>query len=402
MALRPHRQPGQRDNLSGTNISRAGDYNRRVLLQAIRAHATVTRGELATITGLTHQSAINISNRLVADGLVLEVGRSSGGRGMPATQLSINADGAYALGLNIDRDHVTLVLMDLAGIVRERFFLDKHFALPSAVIDFVLGAIDSIFKRKLISRRRLIGLGVAIPERLAGVSVAGRPSDYDEWARIDIIKALSAAIALPVYCENDATSAAIGELHFGRSPGHNTFVYTLISAGLGCGLIINGQPYTGALTHAGEIGNIPIHHSDPAKTYLWHAVSLYALYAELASRGVLVEKIDSIDPDDFATDMAVDAWVTQAAECMIEPFLAITYILSPEAHFIGGQLPSFVAQKLCDALNAKLPKFFRDVELTKFQPATTSVDASALGAAVLVFQHRLLPSPEVLRNRSTR
>lgn len=401
MALRPHRQTRDSAGLAGTNLARAGDYNQRVVLQAIRAKESITRAELAAVTGLTHQSAINITKKLLAEGVILEVGRAVGARGQPAAQLSIAAEGAFALGLNIDRDHITLVLIDLLGQVRERFYLDSHFALPADVLAFVRRHLDDMQARRLIPRGRLAGLGIAIPERLSGVAVADRPEAYGEWATIDVVEMFSEALNLPVYVENDATSAAIGELQMGHGFHHRTFVYTLISAGIGCGLIVNGQPFTGGLAHAGEIGNIPIRHPDPAKAYLWHAVSLYAIYDDLASKGLEVHHPDDLNADDPKIAAAIDAWVIEAADCMIEPFLAITYILSPEVHFIGGQLPTFIVEKLCAELNSKLPRYERDVPLTEFRPASYSVDAASLGAAVLVLQNRLLPQPQVLSAAAT-
>ncbi len=396
MALHANRRPSAGAGLTGTNLSRAGDYNQRVILQAIRSNGEITRGELATITGLTHQSVINISRRLIADGIVSDLGRSTGTRGQPAMRLAVNADGAYALGLNIDRDHMTLVVMDLMGRVRERIYIDKHFALPGEVLDFLKSGIDHIFKKRLVPKSRLIGLGLAIPEQLGGVTVAERPDAYDQWSSIDLVKTFSEPLKLPVFAENDATSAAIGELQFGGGLTHKSFVYTLISAGIGCGLIINGQPYAGGLAHAGEIGNIPIAPRDGQPRILWDAVSLYALYDELARRGITVANPEDLDPADPAMAEGIDAWVEAAAQVMFEPFLGITYLLSPEMHFIGGQLPAFITHRLCDRLNARLDAYVSKLPLTRFRPATTSVDAAAMGAAVLVFQNRLLPRPEVL------
>lgn len=396
MVQRPHRHAAD-NGLSGTNLARAGDYNQRVVLQAIRAHGELTRGKLAEITGLTHQSTINITKRLIAEGMVLDLGRTIGARGQPAMRLTVNPEGAYALGLNLDRDHMTVVTMDLQGRIRDRVYLDKHFALPNDAMDFVKTALDSGLRRLRIPRSRLIGVGLAIPDRLGGVDVAERPDGYDQWSRIDVAKVFSAELKIPVYVENDATAAAIGELQFGQGLHHKSFIYTLISAGIGCGLIINSQPFPGGLTHAGEIGNIPIAPENGRPRTLWNVVSLYALYGELARRGIAVT-----DPDDLAADggemeAGIDAWVAQAAGHMTAPFLAITYALSPELHVIGGQLPAFVAEKLCVVLNRYLDAHEGQIPLTRFTTSTASVDAAAMGAAVLVFQNRLLPGPNVLR-----
>ncbi len=396
MTSQTRRRHSPTSALAGTNLSRASDHNQRVVLQGIRAHGEITRSELSAITGLTHQSVINISRRLIEGGIVVDIGPTSGGRGHPAARLSINPNGAFALGLNIDRDHMTLVLMDLAGRMRERIHADAHFALPGDVIAFVCEGVDTMVSRRAVSKDRLMGLGVAIPERLHGVLVEERPDAYGQWASANIVDLLSEALRLPVYSENDATSAAIGELQFGKGLRYRNFIYTLISAGIGCGLIINGQPYTGGLAHAGEIGNLPIITAKGERKTLWDIVSLFTLYDELKDFGVAVSQPEHIMADGGAMEAGVDRWVKRAADCMLLPFLTFNYLLTPEAHFIGGQLPPFVVEKLCAELNSRLPAYQHYVPLTNFEPSTTSVNAASLGAAVLVLQNQLLPTPKAL------
>ncbi|MCA1934780.1 MAG: winged helix-turn-helix domain-containing protein, partial [Asticcacaulis sp.] len=101
----PPRNGTYEEGLSGTNLERAGDHNQRVTLQAIRARGPITRADLADITSLTAPAIANITRRLLNDGLILKAGRLTGGRGQPATQLVVNPDGAFSIGLNIDRDH---------------------------------------------------------------------------------------------------------------------------------------------------------------------------------------------------------------------------------------------------------------------------------------------------------
>jgi predicted NBD/HSP70 family sugar kinase len=396
MVLRPHRYPSD-IGLAGTNLARAGDYNQRVVLQAIRSHGELTRGKLAKITGLTHQSTINITKRLIADGMVLDLGRIVGARGQPAMRLTVNPEGAFAVGLNLDRDHMTVVIMDFQGQVRERIYIDKHFALPDDALQFVKAALENGLGRLRIPKSRLTGVGLAIPDRLGGVHVNERPEGYDQWSRIDVAEMFSTALGVPVFIENDATAAAIGELQFGQGLRHKSFVYTLISAGIGCGLIINGQPFPGGLTHAGEIGNIPIAPKDGKARTLWNVVSLYALYDELSQRGIYVSDPDELTADGGDMEAGINAWVDQAASHMTLPFLAITYAISPELHIIGGQLPAFVAEKLCTTLNRHVDAHQGEIPLTRFTTSTASVDAAAMGAAVLAFQNRLLPGPNVLK-----
>lgn len=382
-------------SLPGTNLSRAGDYNQRVVLQVIRANGPITRSQVSEITGLTHQSVINISRRLLETGVIVDEEPVQGARGQPAARMAVNPNGAYAIGLNIDREHITFVLMDLAGQVRRRIYTGQHFALPEHVLAFVEAQLAEIFTQRIVPRKRVIGLGIAIPEKLAGVQVTERPEGYEAWSGLNVTEAFAERLGIPVYVENDATSAALGELQFGLGMTHKTFVYTLISAGIGSGLIINGQPYSGGLGNPGDLGKIPVRSKDGQQKTLWDVLSLFAFYEELARHGVTVSDVGELREDDPATRAGINAWIDVAADCLIDPCLTINYVLSPELHVIGGQLPAFVTRRLCDRLNAKLEAQSM-VPLAPFRPSTVSVDAAAIGAAVVVFQNKLLPTPEAL------
>src|ERR1700744_1027306 len=84
-------------SLSGTNLVRAGDYNQRTVLQAIRLSGETTRVELARQTGLTAPTIANITGRLTELGLVRLAGRRHGPRGQPALRLTVAPDGAFAI-----------------------------------------------------------------------------------------------------------------------------------------------------------------------------------------------------------------------------------------------------------------------------------------------------------------
>src|SRR3546814_4654679 len=106
--------PG-RVRLSGTNLERAADHNQRVTLHAIRVNGPLTRVDLAAITGLTPPAIANITKRLLGVGLIEEAGQRRGGRGQPPTKLVITRDSFHAIGIHIDRDHITLVLVVFHG-----------------------------------------------------------------------------------------------------------------------------------------------------------------------------------------------------------------------------------------------------------------------------------------------
>ena len=138
--------------LSGTNLKHAGDHNLRVTLQAIRLNGPVSRSELAKITGLTPQTIAYISKKLIARGLAIETGRRRGYRGQPATEIAINPDGGYSIGVNIDRDHLTVILIDLLGVTRARKHVEKNFFLPDEAFVWIEDAYHDVLEENKLSK----------------------------------------------------------------------------------------------------------------------------------------------------------------------------------------------------------------------------------------------------------
>jgi predicted NBD/HSP70 family sugar kinase len=384
-------------SLSGTNLERAGDHNQRVTLQAIRVGGPITRTDLAEITGLTAPAIANITKRLLNDGLILDAGRLQGQRGQPAMKLAINPDGCFSIGLNIDRDHITLVVLDLLGKVRARATREIDFALPEAVTSFFETEMTSILARGDIKPDRLIGIGVALPDDLGRVNLPHQPDDYVAWNNIDIAATFGGKLGLPTFVENDAAAAALGELAFGHGLHHPSFFYILVSRGLGGGLVIDGNYYRGADGRSGEIGFIPVRSDRTTARSLQDTVSLAALLDFMEQRGHRLERPDQLSALPAAGQMALMEWVDLAADLLTDPLLSISCLINPEAVFIGGRLPAELVERLAAAVNQRTNGYrSRIPALAPLRCAAMAADAPAVGAAILPFNDRLLPTRAVL------
>lgn len=394
----PSRPHALGDSLSGTNLERAGDHNQRVTLQAVRAagNATVTRAEIADLTGLTPPAVANITNRLLKDGLIQKAGRLLGGRGQPATKLVVNPDGAFSIGLNIDRDHITIVALDFLGRVRARVCREVHFAMPDAVMAFFKKEIAAITASRAIDFKRLIGLGIALPDDLGRIPLVNRPDAYKVWSEIDVAGLFADILPGPVIVENDATAAAIGEMQFGHGLQHRNFLYTLISAGLGGGIVVDGHYVRGADGRSGEIGFLLVPTDGEPRT-LEDMVSLYALYDDLRKAGFDVSTPDDLEALSDIGFMLVEAWLDRAAGLLAGPFLVMNCAFNPAAHFIGGRLPARFIERLCAKVNERLQAHSPGIRnIAPVKRAELAVDASARGAGILPFNERFLPIREAL------
>jgi len=379
--------------LSGTNLVRAGDHNQRVTLHAIRVNGPVTRTDLAAMTGLTGAAIANITKRLRKDGLVLEAGRLRGARGQPATKLVVNPDSCFSIGLNVDRDHITLVVLDFVGKVRARSSREIAFAKPYTVRAFFQRSVGQLLATTGISRDRLVGVGVAFPDDIARAHLPDQPGDYAAWAFVKVDDLIRDVLGVPVFVENDAAAAAIGEMQFGSGQRYRSFFYLLVTAALGGGLVADGSYFRGADGRSGEIGWLLARNAAGEDTQLQNIVSLSALYTRLADRGFRVASprgLTRLEPDARAV---VDRWIRESTDALVNSFIAINCLINPEAILIGGRLPAILVDQLAASLNESMVRFAAQVPaIAPVARAATADDAPAVGAAILPFSERFLPT----------
>jgi predicted NBD/HSP70 family sugar kinase len=393
-----HRLAEQGMRLSGTNLERAGDHNQRVTLHAIRVNGPITRAELAVITGLTAPAIANITKRLLVENLIQEAGRRRGGRGQPATKLVINPDSWFSIGLNVDRDHITMVVLDFEGRVRARLSREVSFALPRDVDQFFRKSADKLLSKVGIARDRLVGVGVALPDDMPrAATLPQQPADYSIWATTDMAALLKSALHVPVFVENDAAAATMGEMQFGLGKKYQTFFYILITAALGGSLVIEGNHFRGATGRSGELGMLRAKDAGGHDRQIQNIVSLSALYSRLAAQGIKVSAPGELGELGDSGQAVIAAWVEAAADTLVDPMLSINCLVNPEVILIGGRLPAVLVDRLAARLNQRLESFSGMVPaIAPVMRAALSDDAPAVGAAILPFSHRLLPTRTAL------
>ncbi|WHO39869.1 ROK family protein [Sphingobium sp. AP49] len=385
----------QRPRLSGTNLERAADHNQRITLHAIRVCGMLTRVELAGITGLTAPAIANITKRLLQDGLIEEAGQRRGGRGQPPTKLVIRSDACYSVGVNIDRDHITIVLVDFAGQTLARVSEEIDYALPADVRALYDRSIAGMLAGAGVDAAKVVGLGVAMPDDLGSVDLPGRPLAYGEWEQVSMADLFAGPHDWPVFRENDAAAAAMGEMQLGKGQTNTSFFYILMSSGLGGGLVVDGNYVRGASGRSGEIGFMLAQRGDGPAEPLQNIVSLSALAKDMGAQGFALR--EALHATDGVAADAINRWIEMAAEQLAAPLAAVNCLVNPAAILLGGRLPTRLMDLLAERMNAQM----RDIaaQLPAVAPvsrAALSEDAPAVGAAILPFSHFLLPTPGAL------
>ena len=234
--------------------------NVSAVLKVIRDNGSLSRADVAKITGLTPASVTNITKMLIEDEYLVEckVGQSSGGR--PPIMLELNPNARYVIGISIGVGMIDVVITNLSAVI----ILKKSIEINEERYDYdfvfkeLVKLINEVIECSKIEKEKILGAGVAlhgIVNARTGMSIY---SPYYGWKEINIKEALENELNLGVYVDNDVRAMALGESWFGITKDISNFVTLNISNGIGAGIIINNKPYYGVDFSAGEIGHIVV------------------------------------------------------------------------------------------------------------------------------------------------
>lgn len=234
--------------------------NVSAVLKVIRDNGSLSRADVAKITGLTPASVTNITKMLIEDEYLVEckVGQSSGGR--PPIMLELNPNARYVIGISIGVGMIDIVITNLSAeiILKKSIEINEERYDYDFVFKELVKLINEVIECSKIEKEKILGAGVAlhgIVNARTGMSIY---SPYYGWKEINIKEALENELNLGVYVDNDVRAMALGESWFGITKDISNFVTLNISNGIGAGIIINNKPYYGVDFSAGEIGHIVV------------------------------------------------------------------------------------------------------------------------------------------------
>ncbi|MEO5757082.1 MAG: ROK family transcriptional regulator [Mesorhizobium sp.] len=243
--------------LRGTNQEFGRPYNRRIVLESIRLHGPIARGEIASRVGLTVQTVSTIVRELEEHGYILSLREEPKGRGLPPATLRINPDGGYAVGVHITPLGINAALINLSGDVIESSYREAPNATPDHAFELIAAMVVDL--TRLRAGGRVLGVGMALPGPFGveSMSFVG-PTTMTGWKDVALRDRLAASTGLPAFFETDMAAAAMGERLYGLGAQYSEYYYLYFGVGLGGVMVHDGSVLRGAWGNAGEVGHIPV------------------------------------------------------------------------------------------------------------------------------------------------
>lgn len=356
----------------------------RLIMNIVRRHGSIARSAIAAETDLAQQSVHRLVEQLMERGLLRAGAVVRNGRGQPSPRIELVREAVYTAGISINTGSITLCLADLGCHVLEEVHIRTAPMHRKASLTAMKDALERVVARNGLSHDRLLGVGVAI----AGFFVAGRnqvnaPEPLQDWSLIELAPILEEALQLPVWLENDATTAAIGESLLGAGLWAQNFAYLAFNYGFGAGIVLDGKPLFG--TH-GNAGELTLFTPEEAA----HRPTLCSLIDELRSHDIHVDSVEDLRQRFDPAWPGVEAWIQRTLPALSRTVNALAGLFDPEAIVFGGQLPLALGRMLIDRVRfLEIHRYGIGPDRPKLVLAETNGDASAIGAALVPLKERL-------------
>ncbi len=315
-------------------------------------------------------------------------------------------DGELVIGIDLGGTNIKGALLDPDGkIIEKREVATQAKAGPEAVAGRMSGVIGELETLAKAARRRVTGIGLGVPgqPKQADGSVIFAPNLH--WHNVPLMQYLRRQTVLPIWLENDANLAALGEQWRGAGRGSVNMVMITVGTGIGGGLILDGRLYNGTSGSAGEIGHMVIDPEGPLCSCgrrgcletLTSATAMVRMAREAIDQGrdTDLARIETLTARDIvlsaqAGDKVALEIINTAARYLGIGLGNVVNLINPDTIVVGGGVSRAGELLFAPLRRATLAwSLEAPAGIVKIVPAELGNDAGCIGAARLVWQKKI-------------
>ena len=225
--------------------------NRANTLRCILSCERISQMELSQQLTLSWPTILQNVKELAGLGFVQEVGQYESTGGRKAKAYAPVKDARLAVGLDLTRNHVSVVLVDLSGQVVRYQRQSKPFSLEDAYLQ-ELGRLIGHVMDGACTGEKILGVGISLPGIVDSEAGILRYSHILDLRDVPL-SLLSRCIPYPCRFINDANAAGFAEIY--GTPTAGNLIYLSLSNSVGGAILTDGALYMGDHLRAGEFGH---------------------------------------------------------------------------------------------------------------------------------------------------
>ena len=242
------------------------DLNRMAIVRHLSAQPGQSRAAVAEALELTKSTVSTLVKELIAEGWLLERDVvATGDIGRRPTPLFIDPGRLVLLGAELGVDGVNAVATSLTGdvLARLRSPLDAS-RDPQLALLRAAKLLVQLQARLDAQDQRVIGIGIGLPGGVDETCGHLHFAPNLGWRDLPVGATLTEHLhttplhGVPMFIQNEADVAALGELEFGTDGRADPLIYLSLGIGVGAGVIVEDRLLTGARGLAGEVGHMTL------------------------------------------------------------------------------------------------------------------------------------------------
>ncbi|MBL8277429.1 MAG: ROK family transcriptional regulator [Pelomonas sp.] len=244
--------------------------NRMALVRHLCANPGLSRADLAGAVGLTKSTVSGLVRELIGEGWLVEREVvATGDLGRRPTPLFIDPGRLLLLGAEVGVESVRVVATSLTGEIHACTVASFGASRTVRACITILATALQKLRKQLDAHQQVLGIGVGLP---GGVNEARGVLHFAPnlgWRDIPFGELLTdklqgtALEGTPLFLQNEADVAALGEMEFNPTPASDPLLYVSINQGLGAGVIVGDRLLTGSRGFAGEVGHMVLQLGGP-------------------------------------------------------------------------------------------------------------------------------------------
>jgi len=247
------------------------DINRMSLVRQLFAHPGMSRADLAVAVGLTKSTVSTIVRELIEEGWLCEREVvATGDLGRRPTPMFIDQERLILIGAEVDVESARVVATSLTGDILASATTNFGSGRTArACIGGLANAMLTVRAQLSSSDQRVVGIGVGLPGGVDEDTGFLHFAPNLGWRDVPVETMLreklagSALSGVPMFLQNEADVAALGEMEFNPSIASDPLLYLSMNQGVGAGVIFSDRLLTGRRGFAGEVGHMVLHINGP-------------------------------------------------------------------------------------------------------------------------------------------
>lgn len=229
--------------------------NRNRVFRYIYRHGTVSNPDISHEMNMSLPTVTQITKELIEKGLVEEKGelKSTGGRRAKALSAAVNVK--QAIGLDITKNHISLVLINLAGEILKYERIYQPYSSEEVYYQRVSEKLEAFLDESGEEREKILGVGISFP----GIIDLDREMIADSHILgVEMVpfEAVSRYFSYPCFFLNDANAGAYAEGI--RPEGMERFFYLSLSNTVGGAIFNQNELMQGSNFRCGEVGHMTV------------------------------------------------------------------------------------------------------------------------------------------------